>query len=230
MNFYSEHGRSDFRSLEQLYENSDVIILASSLKTLPGRMKALAEISNKIGGEKIVFDIATFKAELIPIYSAFSRECKVASVHPMFGPGVDCIKGRRFLVVPIPGREGDSRTIGDLISSWGGEVKYVSAEEHDRLMAFAIGLPYAIGLAYLKLSLELNLGDFGGTSQAFLETYGKAVLNDSPEFIEEVIERSRDALKDFVPLIGTVDPRELLEKIGREEIEEAYRRFYRALG
>ncbi len=98
--FYSEHGRSDVGSLEELYLKLDVIMVASSLDTVPKRLKKLAEVSREHGGKKIVFDIATFKSRVVGTYAGFDGETRVASVHPMFGPGAKTTEGKRFIVFP----------------------------------------------------------------------------------------------------------------------------------
>ncbi|MDK2914158.1 MAG: prephenate dehydrogenase [Thermococcaceae archaeon] len=229
--FYSEHGRSDVGSLEELYLESDVIIVASSIGSTPERLKKLAEISREHGGKKIVFDIATFKSLVIEAYAGFDEETRAASVHPMFGPGAKTIEGKRFIVVPIPGREEDAEEVADFIRSIGGNVSFLDWKTHDRLMGFVIGVPYFIGLSYLSLSRELGLGEFGGTSWAFLETYGKAVLHDSPDFIREVLNLSREQIEEFLDFLrkNPPDPERLREKLEWEEIEAAYERFYKAL-
>ncbi|MDK2868971.1 MAG: hypothetical protein PWP39_206 [Pyrococcus sp.] len=105
----------------------------------------------------------------------------------------------------------------------------MSAEEHDRIIGFVIGVPYLLGIAYLKLSLENNLERFGGTSFRFLTIYGKAVLNDDPRFIEEVIKRSREEIEEFFKIVNSTDVHELSKKIPREEIKKAYEKFYKVL-
>lgn len=228
---YSEHGRSDVESLEELYLKSDVVMVASSLNFTPERLRKLAEISRKHCEKKMVFDIATFKSRVIKAYAGFSEDVRVASVHPMFGPGAKTLKGKRFIVVPVPGREGDANSIAGFIRSIGGEVTFSDWKTHDRIMGFVIGVPYFVGLGYLALSKELGLGDFGGTSWAYLETYGKAVLNDSPDFIREVLSLSREQIGAFLDFLreNPPDPEVLRKELRREEIEEAYKRFYRAL-
>nr|WP_237718502.1 prephenate dehydrogenase/arogenate dehydrogenase family protein [Pyrococcus furiosus] len=111
----------------------------------------------------------------------------------------------------------------------GGKVEFMSVEEHDRIVGFVIGVPYLLGIAYLKLSLENNLERFGGTSFRFLTIYGKAVLNDGPRFIEEVIRRSREEIAEFLKSIDSVNVHELSKKVSREEIERAYEKFYKIL-
>ncbi len=228
--FYSRHAKADFDNLEDMYEWADVLILASSLDSIPRQLKELALIASRQPKNAIIFDIATFKRELIGIYKNFPPEVKVASVHPMFGEGVESFNGQLFLVIPIEGREDDAGHIAEFLRSLGGRVEFVSAEEHDRAMGFVIGVPYFLGLKYLELSLKNNLDRFGGTSHRFLTTYGRAVLNDSPGFISEVLERSRGEIEEFIRELGKgPDLEYLLGKVSWEEIKKAYRRFYRVL-
>lgn len=228
---YSQHERMDFSSLRELYSWAEIIVLASSLSILPHQLKELSTLSKELGGTKVIFDIATFKADIVGLYRHFPREVKVASVHPMFGPGTASLRGRRFIVVPVPGREEDSKVVGELIKSLGGKVEFLEARTHDRIMGFVIGVPYFLGLSYLALSIERGLGRFGGTSHAFLETYGKAVLNDSPDFVEEVLKRSRGEIEEFLQFLreGKPNPSKLRKRLSEEEIKKAYERFYRAL-
>ncbi|WP_175059381.1 prephenate dehydrogenase/arogenate dehydrogenase family protein [Thermococcus sp. 2319x1] len=229
--FYSEHGRSDVESLEELYLKSDVVMVASSLASTPERLGKLAEISREYGGKKTVFDIATFKSHVIKAYTGFSEETTVASVHPMFGPGAKSIEGKRFIVVPIPGREEGAEKVADFIRSFGGKVTFLDWKTHDKMMGFVIGVPYFIGLSYLSFSRKLRLEEFGGTSWAFLETYGKAVLHDSPDFIRDVLSLSREQIEDFLNFLreNPPNPGALIGEFEREEIKEAYRRFYKTL-
>ncbi len=228
--FHSRHAHGAFPSLEELYMGCDVVILASSLRTLPAQIKELARIASSVPRRVTVFDVATFKDNILNHYRDFPKSVAVASVHPMFGPGAGKLRKRRFIIVPVPGREKDAKIVADFILSLGGEVSYLSPERHDRLMAQVIGIPYMLGLAYLSLSLDEGLEHFGGTSHLYLTTYGKAILHDSPDFIREVLERTEKEMQRFVKRLNSgPDVENLVKMVGEEEIENAYQRFYRVL-
>ncbi|MFA4639411.1 prephenate dehydrogenase/arogenate dehydrogenase family protein [Pyrococcus kukulkanii] len=226
---YSNYSKRDFSNLKELYEWSDVIILATSMEKIRDQLQELKKIAQENPKDAVLFDIATFKSEIIGLYVDFPKSVKVASVHPMFGPGVTSFEGEKFIIVPVPGREDDSRMVADLIRKFGGNASFLLAEKHDYIMGYVIGVPYALGLAYLRLSLKRGLDEFGGTSHEYLITYGKAVLNDSPEFIREVLKNSWKQIVEFLGMVLSVNPGQLKEEVGKEEIEEAYKRFYECL-
>lgn len=87
MRVYSQHERMDFDSLSELYSWAEPVILASSISALPHQLKELSALSKELGGAKVIFDIATFKADIVGLYRHFPREVKVASVHLTFGSG-----------------------------------------------------------------------------------------------------------------------------------------------
>ncbi len=228
--FYSRHGPMDFGNIGELYAWADVVILASSMDATRSQLKELLEVSMENPRRVMIFDIASFKGGIVELYSRFPPEVIVASVHPMFGPGVNCFEDQLFLVVPVGDRENDAMEVAAFLESLGARVEFVSSEEHDRLMGFAIGVPYFLGLKYLELAVEKELERFGGTSSRFLTIYGKAVLNDSQEFIEEVIERSMPQIREFIEGLRNVpDVGFLARELDENEIKDAYRRFYRAL-
>ncbi|MCD6373437.1 MAG: prephenate dehydrogenase [Thermococcus sp.] len=228
--FYSRHREMDFESLGELYEWADVIVIATSLDAVPETLKELSTIASKRPRDVVIFDIATFKREIVGLYGEFPPEVRVASVHPMFGEGVKSFEGQLFIVVPVGGREGDAEWVAGFLRSLGGRVEVMDAEEHDRIVGLVVGVPYLIGLKYLEISAEMDLDRFGGTSHRFLTTYGKAVLNDSPEFIAEVLERSREEIEEFIRALGKMPNLDgLLGQISENEIKEAYRRLYRVL-
>lgn len=228
---FSQVNHSDFSSLEEAYLNSDVVIIASSIRETIKRVSELKKIANKNPRRCIIFDISTFKEELIPLYYTFPREVNVASVHPMFGPGVRNFEGKRFLVVPVENRKRDAIAIEKFLKELGGDTRIVELKEHERTMGFVLGVPYFLGIAYLQFSYEKGLHRLEGTSHRFLSIYGKAALNDSTEMIEEILNRSLTQISEFLEFLKreNVDLEKLKKMVSQEEIKDAYARFYRAL-
>ena len=230
----SEHAEKEefrtFSSVEELFNWADVIVIAKSLGETPQVLEEFAELSERCTG-KIIFDISTFKRDIVEIYKRFPKSVKVCSVHPMFGAGAGSLKGRRFIVIPVEGREKDIYPVINLLREFQAEIFVTDAKTHDEMVKITIGIPYFMAVAYLSFLSEFEgLENFGGTSFKYLTTYSKAVLNDSPPFIREVLEFSRDKIKEFLGFIeeGEFNIEELRKKF-EHEIEESYRRFYRAL-
>ena len=218
-----------FGSMEELFKWANVLIVARSLEETPQVLEKLAELSEKIEG-KVIFDISTFKRHVMEIYRRFPEGVKVCSVHPMFGAGAESFKGRRFIVIPVEGREEDINSVINLFKDFRAEVFVADAETHDEMMKVVIGIPYFIGISFLSFLSEFEgVENFGGTSFKYLTTYAKAVLNDSPEFIKEVLEFSKDKIEEFLEFAKADVNIKDLKKRHKEQIIESYRRFYKVL-
>ncbi|NJE09163.1 prephenate dehydrogenase [Thermococcus sp. M39] len=231
---YSRHAKEIefklFSSIEELFKWADVIIVAKSLEETPQVLETLAKLSEKSEG-KVIFDISTFKKDVIEVYKRFPESVKVCSVHPMFGAGAKSFEGRRFIVIPVEGREEDANPVINLFKEFKAEVFVADAKIHDEMMKVVIGIPYFIGISFLSFVSKFEgVENFGGTSFEYLTTYAKAVLNDSPEFIKEVLEFSKDKIKEFLRFIekGEFNVEELREKF-EHEIGDNYKRFYMVL-
>jgi prephenate dehydrogenase len=99
------------------------------------------------------------------------------------------------------------------------------------MMKVVIGIPYFIGISFLSFLLKFEgVENFGGTSFEYLITYAKAVLNDSSEFIDEILEFSKDKIEEFLRFVGKgeFNVEKLREKF-EHEIEGGYKRFYMVL-
>lgn len=231
---YSEHAQEGgfrlFGSMEELFKWADVIVVAKSLTETPQVLETLAKLSEKSQG-KVIFDISTFKRDVMEIYGKFPGSVRVCSVHPMFGAGAKSFEGRRFIVVPVDGREEDAKPVVALLRQFKAEVFVADAETHDEMMKAVIGIPYFIGISFLSfISNVEGVENFGGTSFEYLTAYAKAVLNDSPEFIEEVLELSKDRIEEFLEFAEREKfDIEALRKKFEHEIGESYGRFYRVL-
>ncbi len=230
---YSRHLKESefelFNSIEELFKRSKYIMVATSLQETPKVLEKLAEFSKNNEG-KVIFDISTFKGEVIEIYKKFPKEVKVCSIHPLFGSGAKSLKGRKIIVIPIEGRENDAKDVVELFKSFEAEIFISDAETHDEMMKIVIGIPYFMGLSFLSyISKFKNIEKFEGTSFEYLSIYGKAILNDSSEFIKEVLEFSENRIEEFLGFAkGDVNIEELKERY-KDEIKESYRRFYKVL-
>lgn len=215
-----------FDSLESLCSSSDCLAITVPSKEVKSILDKLAEM--EISEDKMIFDISTFKKDIIDGYKSLPEHLTVASAHPMFGEGVDTLKDENVIVVPVEGKERGADRVKRLFKRFGADVSEMSPDKHDELMKVLIGVPYFFGLSYLSLISEFEeIERYGGPSFEFLSTYGKAVLNDSPEFIEEVIDRSTDFIEKIFD-DPEIEGEELnsLQKKYRKDIERSYSKLY----
>ena len=212
-----DRARSDVESLGELAAFAEVVVVAVPFWEAAAVLRAVAPLSSG----RLVMDIATFKEGVVEAYSAFPQDARVATVHPMFGPGAPSLRGQRVLVMEVPGRPGAA----DAFRFWaeaGAAAEWGDLAEHDFYVSRTIALSYAVGLALARLYAELGEGVFkyGGTSFRYLATYAFSLLRD-PNAVKYA---ERAPLDEFVKYIFSRDvPRPLRDP------DAAYKAFYKAL-
>ena len=122
----------------------DLIIVATPMK-VAGEVLAQLATAQPRG---VVIDIGSLKS---PLRDGLERlkaaGCKVTSIHPMFGPDTRLLSGRHivFCDVGVPEATKAARA---LFASTMAEQIEMSVDDHDRLMAYVLGLSHALNLAF----------------------------------------------------------------------------------
>lgn len=138
---------SDWRDSEL---DHDVIVVATPMKIAASVLSELAE--RRPAG--LIVDIGSLKS---PLRSGLQRlaaaGCKVTSIHPMFGPDTRLLSGRHVIFVDV-GVAQATREARALFGSTMAEQIEMSLDEHDRLMAYVLGLSHALNLAFFTALAE----------------------------------------------------------------------------
>jgi chorismate mutase/prephenate dehydrogenase len=133
--------RADWRSGKLDHE---IIIVATPIKTTADVLDALATL--KPPG--LILDIGSLKT---PLQASLRRlaaaGCRVTSIHPMFGPDTPLLSGRHvvFVDVGVPAATAAAR---GLFASTMAEQIEMSLEDHDRLVAYVLGLSHALNIVF----------------------------------------------------------------------------------
>lgn len=122
----------------------DFIIVATPMKVAGD---VLAELA-KWRPRGVVVDIGSLKS---PLRSGLERlieaGCKVTSIHPMFGPDTRLLSGRHVVFCDVGVPEA-TRAARALFAATMAEQIEMSVDDHDRLMAYVLGLSHALNLAF----------------------------------------------------------------------------------
>lgn len=122
----------------------DVIVVATPL----GITAAILEQLARHRPPGLVFDIGSLKTPLRAGIAALQQAgVRVASLHPMFGPDTDLLSGRHIIHVDL----GHPETVADaqrLFASTMAEQVVTTLDDHDRLIAYVLGLSHAINIAF----------------------------------------------------------------------------------
>ncbi|MCS6946530.1 MAG: bifunctional chorismate mutase/prephenate dehydrogenase [Steroidobacteraceae bacterium] len=139
----------------------------------------------------VVFDIGSLKSPLRGGLMALkSHGVRVTSLHPMFGPDTDLLSGRHVIFVDLGSPEALEQARA-LFKPTMVEQVVMGLDEHDRLIAYVLGLSHALNIAFftaLASSGEAapRLAHLSSTTfDAQLEVASK-VAQESPDLYFEI--------------------------------------------
>jgi chorismate mutase / prephenate dehydrogenase len=128
----------------------DVVVVAASLAASARLLERLAELRPP----GLVFDIGSLKSPLRPGLAALAAAgCRVASIHPMFGPDTRLLSGRHVLVCDA-GHPGATAQVRSLFDATMAERIDMPLDAHDRLVAYVLGLSHALNIAFFTALAE----------------------------------------------------------------------------
>lgn len=134
-------------------EGHDLLVVAAPLRASSGILTELAER----GTGSMVLEIGSVKAPLAePLTRLASRGVDVASIHPLFGPDTELLSGRHVALIDL-GRPRATAAARELFASTMATVVDMGLEEHDRLMAWVLGLSHALNLVYAQALREAGV-------------------------------------------------------------------------
>lgn len=126
----------------------DLVVVAATLGASADLLMALA----KTPPRGVVFDIGSIKSPLIEgLHALAEAGGAVVSVHPMFGPDTRLLSGRHVLLCPVGESDAAARAMTrarSLFQSTTAELIEMGLEEHDRLVAYVLGLSHALNIAF----------------------------------------------------------------------------------
>ncbi len=130
--------------------DEDLIVLATPLGVTSGLLMALAERRPR----GLIFDLGSLKTPLRSGLAALTAAgCRVTSVHPMFGPDTELLSGRHVIFIDL----GDAEALREaqaLFAPTMAERVVMGLDEHDRLIAYVLGLSHALNIAFFTALAE----------------------------------------------------------------------------
>lgn len=136
-----------YRNVESLAGDSakaDIVIVSSPPGTTASHLSKVLKTSPR----GLVFDICSVKSHISALLQdGASKGFKVTSVHPMFGPNVPSPRGLNVVICQCGSVEADDEAEG-LFRPEGAITTRVDLGEHDRLMAYGLGLPHLCAILF----------------------------------------------------------------------------------
>ena len=139
----------------------------------------------------VIFDVGSLKSPLrAGLVALKSHGCKVTSVHPMFGPDTELLSGRHVIFVDV-GHTGALEAARALFAPTMAEQVVMGLDEHDRLIAYVLGLSHALNIAFFTALAESGeaaprLAKLSSTTFDAQLDVASRVAQESPELYYEI--------------------------------------------
>jgi chorismate mutase/prephenate dehydrogenase len=128
----------------------DLIVLATPLGITAGLLQTLAARAPR----GLIFDLGSLKTPLRAGLDALVKAgCRVTSLHPMFGPDTELLSGRHVIFIDL-GHAAALAEAQDLFAPTMAERVVMDLDEHDRLIAYVLGLSHALNIAFFTALAE----------------------------------------------------------------------------
>jgi chorismate mutase/prephenate dehydrogenase len=164
-----------------------VTVVAAPLKISAEILSEMAEQ----GHAGLIFDIGSLKTPLTgALEKAAAAGLQITSIHPMFGPDVELLSDKHvlFLDAGVPEATSAAR---ELFASTMAQQTEMSLSEHDRLIAYVLGLSHALNIAFFSVLADSGesvprLADLSSTTfDAQLEVATR-VAGEHPQLYFEI--------------------------------------------
>jgi prephenate dehydrogenase len=189
--------------LQQCIPRSAWIMLSVPITAHAETIKLVAPLARK---DAVLFDIASVKGQIPALLAAARRDhgIHVLSTHPMYGPGAESMKNKNFILIDL---EGDKKVVDRfraIIEPEKPTIIETTASEHDRMIAFTLGIPHMLNILFGKLLKDqgadiTKLVAFEGTTFHLQHLISQEVVTQEP-FIYATIEENQafiDMLTEF---------------------------------
>jgi chorismate mutase/prephenate dehydrogenase len=182
-----ENGPAAFTAWTDAGVEFDVIVVAAPL-AVSGRILAQLAVLKPKG---LVFDIGSLKSPLIDgLKELRSVGCRVTSLHPMYGPNTRLLSGRHLIFCDAGDPEATAAA-KELFSATMVEQLDMGLEDHDRLIAYVLGLSHALNIAFFTALAESGeaapkLAQLSSTTFDSQLLVSEAVAQDNPHLYFEI--------------------------------------------
>jgi chorismate mutase/prephenate dehydrogenase len=196
----------------------DLIAVCAPLRASSTILEQLAE--RRPAG--LVFDIGSLKAPLRSGLEAMrAAGCRIASVHPMFGPGELMLSGRHILFVDA-GHAEATQEAQALFAHTAAECVELGMREHDEVMGWVLGLSHLLNIAFASAIVRSGeavpmLRNISSTTFDHQLQVAAQVVSENPQLYFEIqqgtaagsnaVETFAQSLDELVDAIAAGDER-----------------------
>ena len=145
--------------------------------------EVIRDVAPHMKKDAILCEIASVKTRAVKALKEVSvYPLTLLSLHPLFGPGAQSLN-KRIALIPILDLKKEKQLVDTLFPD--SEIIVVDAEQHDRVMAVTLSLPYFVNMivaSVLKDEDMTILNQLSGTTFALQLVLAGSIMSHSSEF------------------------------------------------
>jgi len=182
-----DNGPGHFKNWTDAGLDFDFIVVAAPLAVSGRILLQLAALEPK----GLVFDIGSLKSPLMDgLRELHTSGCSVTSLHPMFGPDTRLLSGRHLVFCDV-GDSDATAAAKELFAATMVEQLDMGLDDHDRLIAYVLGLSHALNIAFFTALAESGeaapkLARMSSTTFDSQLLVSAAVADDNPHLYFEI--------------------------------------------
>jgi len=194
--------------LKRSVSQADIIVVATPISASAEMMEQVLALKPK----GLVFDVSSIKEPILAMTrQATAGGMKVCSLHPMFGPDTTSLLGKNLLICDCGSAEAVAEAHA-LLQTSGATITEIAVEEHDKLMAYVLGVSHAINIAFFRSLVGSgfkyeDLERASSTTFRHQQCTSQRVANENPELyyeIQHLNPNTKDALDLMVRSIEEI--------------------------
>jgi chorismate mutase/prephenate dehydrogenase len=213
----------DWRTTEDEF---DVTVIAAPIGVTAEILEEIASV----GRQGLIFDIGSLKSPLEKALRKLAETgTKITSLHPMFGPDTELLSGRHVLFLDVGSPEATQEARRLFASTMAQQIE-MKLEDHDRLIAYVLGLSHALNIAFFTALEESgeqlpSLAKLSSTTfDAQLEVAAR-VADESPQLYFEIqslnphrlgpLRDLSNAVQEIIDVVSAGDEKAFVELMER---------------
>ncbi len=161
------------------------------------------------GTDALILDIASLKAPFQGTLKAMAQDHRVTSIHPLWGPQARVLSGKNVVVLDC-GNEEAAHEAREILTQTAATVVTLPLHLHDRLMAYTLGLPHALNIAYAEVLSTSGhafseLALLGGPTFLKQNSVASEVVHEDPRLYREIQALNTETDRIYTALHTAVD-------------------------
>jgi prephenate dehydrogenase len=200
--------------------DADIVFISVPMEDV---VDVIQEVVPNMKSMSVLCEISTMKTNVFDALTELSSQpVRPLSLHPLFGPGATSLK-KRFAIIPVSDQDAERNLAAELFPE--SEVIVVEKEDHERIMALTLSLPYFVNMILASMVQDEDIQlmeELSGTTFALQFLLTGSIMSHSSRFHTALHNENKYALEILSNFRSTIERELNLLSQDRKAFEESY--------